>query len=306
MGFGVCGKREEVIIPFFVANFHFWEPIAASQSFLGLLGFNLEKIGDRFKIGLQSTILFISFSHSLFFLWVLACVGNKRKLLDPCNEFTIFGRQKWVDRVPGLTWFWFWENWQSLQNRASIEKSHCCSYLGLGVLLHRSVPIAEDFLTCMGDGVRGGHCGMDIYEGHLSSQLQHSEAPFPWLGPIFFSPLSESFFTYVERSSIHPTSDRREEEMAMIRGILFLPFPLLLMMILHLGVYLSTASAGKPVNVTYDQRALVIDGQRRMLISAGIHYPRATAEVRRFSKLHHFIISSLEFWNCTFFLKCIT
>lgn len=35
----------------------------------------------------------------------------------------------------------------------------------------------------------------------------------------------------------------------------------------------------KPFNVTYDHRALIIDGKRRMLISAGIHYPRATPEV---------------------------
>lgn len=39
----------------------------------------------------------------------------------------------------------------------------------------------------------------------------------------------------------------------------------------------------KPFNVSYDHRALIIDGKRRMLISAGIHYPRATAEVLRFS-----------------------
>lgn len=35
----------------------------------------------------------------------------------------------------------------------------------------------------------------------------------------------------------------------------------------------------KPFNVSYDHRALIIDGKRRMLISAGIHYPRATPEV---------------------------
>ncbi|KAL6970983.1 Beta-galactosidase 9, partial [Sarracenia purpurea var. burkii] len=34
----------------------------------------------------------------------------------------------------------------------------------------------------------------------------------------------------------------------------------------------------KPFNVSYDHRALIIDGTRRMLISAGIHYPRATPE----------------------------
>ncbi|KAI3823094.1 hypothetical protein L1987_04520 [Smallanthus sonchifolius] len=42
-----------------------------------------------------------------------------------------------------------------------------------------------------------------------------------------------------------------------------------------------TVTAGeyfKPFNVSYDHRALKIDGQRRMLISAGIHYPRATPE----------------------------
>ncbi|KAG5531373.1 hypothetical protein RHGRI_026105 [Rhododendron griersonianum] len=35
----------------------------------------------------------------------------------------------------------------------------------------------------------------------------------------------------------------------------------------------------KPFNVSYDHRALIIDGKRRMLISAGIHYPRATPQI---------------------------
>ena len=44
---------------------------------------------------------------------------------------------------------------------------------------------------------------------------------------------------------------------------------------------LGSASANffEPFNVSYDHRALIIDGRRRMLISAGIHYPRATSEV---------------------------
>uniref|UniRef100_A0A1D1XE55 Beta-galactosidase n=1 Tax=Anthurium amnicola TaxID=1678845 RepID=A0A1D1XE55_9ARAE len=44
---------------------------------------------------------------------------------------------------------------------------------------------------------------------------------------------------------------------------------------------LASASAEffRPFNVSYDHRALVIDGQRRMLISAGMHYPRATPEM---------------------------
>lgn len=35
----------------------------------------------------------------------------------------------------------------------------------------------------------------------------------------------------------------------------------------------------EPFNVTYDHRALIIDGRRRILNSAGIHYPRATPEM---------------------------
>lgn len=43
-----------------------------------------------------------------------------------------------------------------------------------------------------------------------------------------------------------------------------------------LGVLHSFALA---VNVTYDNRALVIDGKRRVLVSGSIHYPRSTPEV---------------------------
>lgn len=45
---------------------------------------------------------------------------------------------------------------------------------------------------------------------------------------------------------------------------------------------IAVAVAGEyftPFNVSYDHRALIIDGHRRMLISAGIHYPRATPQV---------------------------
>jgi hypothetical protein len=34
-------------------------------------------------------------------------------------------------------------------------------------------------------------------------------------------------------------------------------------------------------NLTYDHRALVIGGKRRVLISGSIHYPRSTPEVPR-------------------------
>lgn len=35
----------------------------------------------------------------------------------------------------------------------------------------------------------------------------------------------------------------------------------------------------EPFNVTYDHRAVILGGERRMLVSAGLHYPRATPEV---------------------------
>lgn len=47
--------------------------------------------------------------------------------------------------------------------------------------------------------------------------------------------------------------------------------------LLVLGVFHSFSLA---VNVTYDHRALVIDGKRRVLVSGSIHYPRSTPEVR--------------------------
>lgn len=55
-----------------------------------------------------------------------------------------------------------------------------------------------------------------------------------------------------------------------------------LFLLVLVAVIVGSVSAGKPYNVTYDNRAIIIDGQRRMLISAGIHYPRATPEVRTF------------------------
>lgn len=38
-------------------------------------------------------------------------------------------------------------------------------------------------------------------------------------------------------------------------------------------------AAAMAANVTYDHRALVIDGKRKILISGSIHYPRSTPEV---------------------------
>lgn len=47
----------------------------------------------------------------------------------------------------------------------------------------------------------------------------------------------------------------------------------------------AAAAAVANAAVTYDHRSLTINGQRRILISGSIHYPRSTPEVRILSKL---------------------
>lgn len=54
---------------------------------------------------------------------------------------------------------------------------------------------------------------------------------------------------------------------------------MLLLLILQIVV------AATAANVTYDHRALVIDGKRKILISGSIHYPRSTPEV-----LHYYTV----------------
>lgn len=63
--------------------------------------------------------------------------------------------------------------------------------------------------------------------------------------------------------------------MVAIRGI-----ELLILSVLVAG-FLVTSSFG--YNVTYDHRALVVDGKRRVFISGSIHYPRSTPDVNSLS-----------------------
>lgn len=51
---------------------------------------------------------------------------------------------------------------------------------------------------------------------------------------------------------------------------------IVLLLIWFLGVYVPACFCA---NVTYDHRALLIDGKRRVLISGSIHYPRSTPQV---------------------------
>lgn len=51
---------------------------------------------------------------------------------------------------------------------------------------------------------------------------------------------------------------------------------MILFVFLLVGNFVTTTFG---VSVTYDQRAIVIDGKRRVLVSGSIHYPRSTPDV---------------------------
>jgi Glycosyl hydrolases family 35 len=59
--------------------------------------------------------------------------------------------------------------------------------------------------------------------------------------------------------------------------------------------------AGSSRSVTYDGRALIIDGMRRVLFSGSIHYPRSTPEV--LSLTLSLLFSFFE--NLTAVVKCM-
>ncbi|KAG1370086.1 putative Beta-galactosidase 6 [Cocos nucifera] len=70
------------------------------------------------------------------------------------------------------------------------------------------------------------------------------------------------------------------------------------------AVQLAVVSAAffESFNVSYDHRALLIGGKRRMLISAGIHYPRATPEmwpglIAKSKEGGADVIQTYVFWN---------
>ncbi|KAA3480383.1 beta-galactosidase 9 isoform X1 [Gossypium australe] len=76
----------------------------------------------------------------------------------------------------------------------------------------------------------------------------------------------------------------------------------LLLVCLFVQFSVSAANFFQPFNVTYDHRALIIDGKRRMLISGGIHYPRATPQmwpdlIAKSKEGGAGVIESYTFWN---------
>ena len=96
------------------------------------------------------------------------------------------------------------------------------------------------------------------------------------------------------------------------------PFLPLLLLLVVVGYFTASASAAgelsqvvgrgadgpyfEPFNVSYDHRAVRIGGQRRMLVSAGVHYPRATPEmwpsiIAKCKEGGADVIETYVFWN---------
>ncbi|XP_015890709.1 beta-galactosidase 8 isoform X2 [Ziziphus jujuba] len=74
---------------------------------------------------------------------------------------------------------------------------------------------------------------------------------------------------------------------------------LMLSLLFLLGVLATTSYCG---NVTYDHRALVVDGKRRLLISGSIHYPRSTPDmwpdlIQKAKDGGLDVIETYVFWN---------
>ncbi|KAJ6344986.1 hypothetical protein OIU78_007799 [Salix suchowensis] len=85
-----------------------------------------------------------------------------------------------------------------------------------------------------------------------------------------------------------------------MRGRDQIPQPQLLVVFLSVLLTLATTSYG--VNVTYDNRALLIDGKRRVLVSGSIHYPRSTPEmwadlIQKSKDGGLDVIETYVFWN---------
>lgn len=74
------------------------------------------------------------------------------------------------------------------------------------------------------------------------------------------------------------------------------------LVLLLMADFAITTTLFEPFNVTYDHRSLIIAGHRRMLISAGIHYPRSTPQmwpdlIGKAKEGGVDVIETYTFWN---------
>ncbi|XP_022966884.1 beta-galactosidase-like [Cucurbita maxima] len=82
---------------------------------------------------------------------------------------------------------------------------------------------------------------------------------------------------------------------------MFKMFKMSKIMVLFLGLFLWVCSSGM-ASVTYDHKALIINGRRRILISGSIHYPRSTPQmwpdlIQKAKDGGLDVIETYVFWN---------
>lgn len=61
------------------------------------------------------------------------------------------------------------------------------------------------------------------------------------------------------------------------------------------AVAVAVLAAAVSAAVTYDRKAVVVNGQRRILMSGSIHYPRSVPEVRAALLLLVFLLRTMAF-----------
>ena len=75
------------------------------------------------------------------------------------------------------------------------------------------------------------------------------------------------------------------------------------MVVVLVALVAELSPAPAAASVTYDHRSIIINGQRRILISGSIHYPRSTPEVNAASGSLLFSFSKIFFCLCWFIIK---
>jgi hypothetical protein len=82
--------------------------------------------------------------------------------------------------------------------------------------------------------------------------------------------------------------------------------------LLLLGLAVAAGAAAVGSAVTYDRKAVLINGQRRILFSGSIHYPRSTPEVTAFFpkcllfllEVGNFFLGGLMAWSAGSWWRC--
>lgn len=109
----------------------------------------------------------------------------------------------------------------------------------------------------------------EVPDGSFTQSFTTINSPSsPFSGPSHASILSLSLYVSELKSLLNPTMAQQHQS-----SFFFFFY------ITFLFLCLSSASMAYSANVSYDSRSLIINGQRKLIISASIHYPRSVPAV---------------------------